>query len=53
MEPLDLQATGFFGSFGLITFDGGRLSDLNVMTCILRDGQLMARLSPCTNKKII
>ena len=44
---MELRPTGgFIGSFGLITFDGGRLSDLTVNDVYTADGQLNGHVEP-------
>jgi hypothetical protein len=44
---MELRPTGgFIGSFGLITFDGGRLSDLTVSDVYTADGQLNGHVEP-------
>lgn len=44
---MELRPTGgFIGSFGLITFDGGRLSDLTVNDVYSADGQLNGHVEP-------
>jgi len=44
---MELRPTGgFIGSFGLMTFDGGRLSDLTVNDVYSADGQLNGHIEP-------
>lgn len=44
---MELRPTGgFIGSFGLVTFDGGRLSDLTVSDVYSADGQLNGHVEP-------
>ncbi|MCX6703937.1 MAG: DUF4012 domain-containing protein, partial [Candidatus Woesebacteria bacterium] len=44
---MELRPTGgFIGSFGLLTFDGGRLSDLTVNDVYSADGQLNGHVEP-------
>ena len=44
---MELRPTGgFIGSFGLITFDAGRLSDLTVSDVYSADGQLNGHVEP-------
>lgn len=44
---MELRPTGgFIGSFGLVTFDGGRLSDLTVNDVYSADGQLNGHVEP-------
>jgi hypothetical protein len=44
---MELRPTGgFIGSFALITFDGGRISDLNVQDVYSADGQLKGHVEP-------
>jgi len=44
---MELRPTGgFIGSFGLLTFDGGRLTDLTVNDVYSADGQLNGHVEP-------
>ncbi len=44
---MELRPTGgFIGSFGLVTFDGGRLSDLVINDVYSADGQLNGHVEP-------
>jgi len=44
---MELRPTGgFIGSFGLVTFDGGRLTDLTVNDVYSADGQLNGHVEP-------
>ncbi len=44
---MELRPTGgFIGSYGLITFDGGRMSDLTVSDVYSADGQLNGHVEP-------
>lgn len=44
---MELRPTGgFIGSFALITFDGGRLKDINVQDVYSADGQLKGHVEP-------
>ncbi|MFI5241184.1 MAG: DUF4012 domain-containing protein, partial [Microgenomates group bacterium] len=45
----ELRPTGgFIGSFGLLTFEGGRMSDLSVSDVYSADGQLKGHIEPPT-----
>lgn len=44
---MELRPTGgFIGSFGLLTFDGGRMTDLTINDVYSADGQLMGHVEP-------
>lgn len=44
---MELRPTGgFIGSFAMITFDGGRVSDINVSDVYTADGQLKGHVEP-------
>ncbi|MEK7112193.1 MAG: DUF4012 domain-containing protein [Patescibacteria group bacterium] len=44
---MELRPTGgFIGSFAIITFDGGRLTDMNVSDVYAADGQLKGHVEP-------
>ena len=44
---MELRPTGgFIGSFALVTFDGGRLTDINIMDVYSADGQLKGYVAP-------
>lgn len=44
---MELRPTGgFIGSYGLLSFDGGRMSDLNVSDVYSADGQLRGHVEP-------
>ena len=44
---MELRPTGgFIGSLALVTFDGGRLSDINVLDVYSADGQLKGHVEP-------
>ncbi len=44
---MELRPTGgFIGSFGLLTFEGGRMSDLSVSDVYSADGQLKGHVEP-------
>lgn len=44
---MELRPTGgFIGSFGLLTFDGGRISDLTINDVYSADGQLNGHVEP-------
>src|SRR5574340_1269627 len=44
---MELRPTGgFIGSFGLLTFDNGRMSELNVSDVYSADGQLKGHIDP-------
>ncbi len=46
---MELRPTGgFIGSYGLITFDGGRMNDLTVSDVYSADGQLNGHVEPPT-----
>ncbi|HJX59346.1 hypothetical protein A2V61_03960 [Candidatus Woesebacteria bacterium RBG_19FT_COMBO_47_8] len=46
---MELRPTGgFVGSLALVTFDGGRLSDINVLDVYSADGQLKGHVEPPT-----
>jgi hypothetical protein len=46
---MELRPTGgFIGSFGLLTFDGGRMTDLTVNDVYSADGQLRGHVEPPT-----
>ncbi len=44
---MELRPTGgFIGSFGLLTFDNGRLTDINISDVYTADGQLKGHVDP-------
>lgn len=44
---MELRPTGgFIGSFGLLTFEGGRMSDLSISDVYSADGQLKGHIEP-------
>ncbi|MBI4157925.1 DUF4012 domain-containing protein [Candidatus Woesebacteria bacterium] len=46
---MELRPTGgFIGSFALVSFDGGRLTDVNVLDVYSADGQLKGHVEPPT-----